>query len=125
MRVAALMAWGQLEHVCDERCLTAKPEAVSSPSGPGDYIICPQCERRDPNCPACGGHGLFKIPCARRFVDQMTWDVIDAADLIKATGWPGGKGWADEPAALVDAVQWVWSEYGKIEADLIKEQMKR
>lgn len=86
----------------------------------GDYITCTECERKDPACHACGGVGHFKIRCPVHYVGSLVWELIEAADLIEKTGWPLGRGWAEEPAALVDGVARVWAEFQRIKNEQIK-----
>lgn len=69
----------------------------------------------------CDGWGVLRIDgCPYRYVGEEVFDLIEAADLIKETGWPRGRGWAEEPAALVDGVQRVWTEFQRIKNELSK-----
>lgn len=87
------------------------------------FIACPICNQSDPKCGYCKGTngGLVSIGCPFDVMDQVTWDVIAAQRTLEnGGGWPGGIGWANEPAALVDAVNWVRGEVDKIKAELAK-----
>jgi len=58
--------------------------------------------------------------CPYRYAGDEVFDLIEAADLVEKTGWPGGKGWMNEPAGLVDGVQRVWTEFQRIKNELSK-----
>lgn len=105
-----LIACGVFDHQCSPNCKGARNGE--------DYIVCPVCEQRDPNCPYClSDRGLVRIGCPYREVDDETWDLLDAAKLIKQGGWPNGVGWANEPQALVDGVHRVWREFERVQPE--------
>lgn len=115
MRLCALLRRGLFPHQCSPECREGKSKEQN-------YITCPQCEGSDANCAACGGDvdGVEIVGCPYKIVTQEVSDVVDAADLIKQSGWPNGNGWANEPACLVDAVHFVWWEFKRIDSILAK-----
>jgi hypothetical protein len=83
---------------------------------------CPVCDNRFPEkCDECHGAGKFSTNGKPSdFVTPDVWELLEAASLVKETGWPRGRGWACEPMALVDGVRRVWRELDEIKAELMK-----
>lgn len=84
-----------------------------NPPTPAEPVLaaCVACEGRDADgCAACGGSGTFRVegcPCV--FAADAGLACM-AADQAERGNWPGGVGWAREPARTVSAVRAVWAD---------------
>ena len=103
IRLAVALMRGGADHRCTSNC-------QGTPGGSA-IIVCPTCEGEREDCLACQGRGQYEFfGCEYSHITPMVWEFIRVSDLIEKGGWPNGHGWANEPAALVDGVQFVWRE---------------
>ena len=58
--------------------------------------------------------------CPRIYAGDDVFELIEAAELAEKGCWPEGRGWANEPAALVEGVRIVWNEIQRVKNALIK-----
>ena len=71
-------------------------------------IHCPNCHGRA--CDACGQLGMFELPGNAISFCFDAWELIRIADMWRNGTPPYAGGLMEQPAALVDAVRFIWAD---------------